>query len=375
MNAINVRNAGIVRAARRGPMPEPPALRSAGCPDIGSWRPPTPAGAHRLAVAPLAAPSPVRWILIRGLPSVPVVDKISSCLYESWEALGAGNPGRAAQKMRAASEALKDLAVVAARVDGDEGLARRRLAQVTSWRLATGAMRTGLAATRMEKGRLQATADLLAILDAGAWSDIDRRWLFADEATWYPVAGEVRQHLAAASAALSRDARDAGIAEACKAGAYVRLEAARADGYARRALDGALDDLGDLIAAAKAGHRQCGQSLEGRFSGVLFALALAHRNRAAEAWVRRERAAAGYGFLAAGDILGSALEWGRDSLRPGPSAAALDCAALGRRILGGEHPDRGDVLQVVQSFGAAADLLVPAARMRETVRQACLPQR
>ncbi len=337
-------------------------------------RGPVPAIAARLpGRVPARVRMPVRWIHIDGVPRIPVVDKVSDCLYEAWEALAAGEFNRAACRMRAASDELKSLAVMAAHGDGDSGVSQRRHAQITSWRLASGALRTGLAAARLDKGRIQARADLLAILDAGSWADIDRRWLYADEATWYPVAGEVRRHLAAANVALGTGDREAGCAEIHKASAYLRLEEARADGYARRALGGALDDLASLAATAQAGDRPCAQVLEGRFAGVLFALALAHRNRAAEAWVRREYAKAGYAFLAAGEILGNALEWGRDCLKPGPSAAALECAALGQRFLAGGHPDRSDVLHVVQSFVGAADLLETVGPARRTEARSSLP--
>ena len=297
------------------------------------------------------------WIRYDDATWTPVVDTLSGRLYEAWTAIGAGQLPRAAERLRWVGAALRQHALKATQYDDGATAAERKLAQLVSWRLASAALRAGMLATRIERGRVRSIAEARQIFDALTWLDLDRRWLVVGPGAWLPVCNSAQRHFMAAAGQLARLHRANAIEEVRKASGYLRLEAARVSGYARLALDAAQADLAWFTSRHPQLPPASPLPLQRQFGAALFALALGHRNRASQAWLRQDCTGAGYEFLAAGASLGFALRW--QAQAPGPSSvqatlAADSSRALGRRLLAGEHVERSDVLRVVQDFSAAA---------------------
>jgi len=297
------------------------------------------------------------WIRYDDATWTPVVDTLSGRLYDAWTAVGAGHMPRAAERFRWVGAALRQHALKATQYDDGATAAERKQAQLVSWRLASAALRAGMLATRIERGQVHSITEAREIFDALTWLDLDRRWLVVGPGAWLPVCNSAQRHFMAAAVQLARRHRASAIEEVRKATGYLRLEAARVGGYARLALDAAQADLAWFTSR----HPQLPAAdplpLQRQFAAALFALALGHRNRASQAWLRQDCASAGYEFLAAGASLGFAVRWQDETAAPGSVQARLaadSCRDLGRRLLAGEPVERSDVLRVVQDFSAAA---------------------
>jgi hypothetical protein len=98
------------------------------------------------------------------------------------------------------------------------------------------ALTVSSAAAAVGSGQIKTTGDLDKAINPAVRADIDRRWLVADVATWYPVTEEPQRHFTNAVVAYARKDYQAAAADIRKATSYLRLEAARATGEPKQAL-------------------------------------------------------------------------------------------------------------------------------------------
>ena len=340
----------------------PPGFLAGSGRDGGAARLPAGTSALLEPVGDRSAPDPdapelQSWVRYDDLTWIAALDRTGRKLQGAWHALANGEQRIAEFKMRALAADLRDWSLAAVGENAAlTGTAQRR-AQSASWRLAASAVRAGLAAAGIATGEIRTLETLRRVLDHASVLDMDTRWRFVDHTVWYPLSGATQRHFARARRAAAVLDGATASTEMLKAAGFLRLEAARADGNARNRLDAAIANLQELARGDGAGSSLNVPATNDAFLSAMLALALAHRNRAAESWLRGDRYRAGYDFMAAGENLGNALCWVDDRNRLTPSMVPMDIAVLGRRLVAGDAPRRSDVLDAIQSFGTSLEAM------------------
>jgi len=297
------------------------------------------------------------WIHYDDLTWIVVSDQTGRKFQGAWNALESNDYRLAEFKMRALAADLKDWAVASAgEITAPVGWTQRRV-QSASWRMAASAVRAGLAAAGIASGEIRTLENLRRVVDPATVQDMDSRWQFVDSATWYPLCGATQRHFSLARRAAVMQDGEAASAQVGKAVGFLRLEAARAAGQARIALDAAIAQVLELAKDPEPGRRIFLPAASTTFLSALLALALSHRNRAAECWLRGDCYRSGYDFMAAGENLAQALGWLDPPNSVPPSTAPMEIAVLGRRLVAGDAPRRSDVLDAIQSFGLSVEKL------------------
>lgn len=304
-----------------------------------------------------AAHPPTDWIFFDDFNLTPVLDEVSRRLHLASTALGEGDDISAACELHAVAAELRRGSIKAAGRAGAAACVDVDLAQIASWRLASGAAKLSVVARALENGRDSRKIELTALIDGTTCADIERRWLVTDEDIWYPVCGEPQRHLGGAMQAYERQDRKTTVTEIQKAAGYLRLEAGRATDYAKRALVGAVAGLGKLtlsVALARIGE---GKSIPHHFAAANLALALAHRVKSSEWWTRGDRRLSGYELKAASRCLEDAAAWVGNAVAASASRAARDAKALAERLVYGEGPEGDEAIQGLLTFAFAVDAL------------------
>lgn len=273
------------------------------------------------------------WLSFDGMLLTPVVDPISRKLLRAGLALSAGESSAAAEELRHAAAELRQGALCAAAPDSAAMRVEVKLAQATSWRLASSAVRMAGLARAIGTGDIASRNQLHAAIDLSCSADLEQRWLVADESVWYPLCGEAPHRFARAALALTRRDYAGASCELAQAAGFLRLEAARAVGNPRRVLQGAAAELGAAGAPAVLAPPAMRRRLERCFATACLALALAHRRWGAE-YVRRGAAAkAGYEFHALAQCLYGLTAWVEGSAGTAASAAAEIATGVAEPLL------------------------------------------
>jgi hypothetical protein len=306
----------------------------------------------------LRARPPKYWVHAFDDLWMPVVDKVSRDLFEAFRALEESDCAMAARKIRSVAAGLRAHATACANDEYALIAAERREARETAWKLASGSVRFEMAASAIEAGQVRSRAEFEVLFGTASWRDVDLRWRTVDRSLWFPVRAEMQRHFVACNAAAgSHLSLGSAVPEILKAASYLRLEEARARGLARMALIGALADLANLLRTIQTDRAWSPKEAHRVFARGNLALALAHRNRGSESWLRGDFQDAGYEFSAAGSSLASALGWAESRGAPVACERVLACTALADRLLSNEPPSRDDVVMGFKSLGAAVDAL------------------
>ena len=93
------------------------------------------------------------------------------------------------------------------------------------------------------------------------------------------------------------------------------------------------------------------------FANANHALALAHRAKAAESWIRKEYDKAGYELKAAAQGLESAAGWAGAEAKAGAVAVVADTKALGDKLASGATWAHDEVVKGFESLGNAINAL------------------
>ena len=186
---------------------------------------------------------------------------------------------------------------------------------------------------------------------------MERRWLVTDVTIWYPVSEEPQRHFGNAIEAYAKKDYHAGATEIRKATSYVRLEAGRATGEAKQALQSSVAELDKLAASVEKGAVKDAKALDMAFTHANHALALAHRVKAAESWARKEYDKAGYELKAAAHGLESGAGWAGAEAKAGAAAAVAGTKTLGDKLASGATWTRDEVAKGFESLGNAINAL------------------
>lgn len=314
--------------------------------------------------APISTSAPQDWVIYDDTTYTPVVDDLSRHLDAARKAFDAKDRKKAATELRAAADELKREAGRAIReemplVNQDKALLAQdtKFARDTARRMHASALKVRSAASAVESGRIKTKADLDKAIDKAARADMERRWLVTDVTRWYPVTEEPQQHFTAAVAAYARKDYRAAAAEIRKAQSYLRLEAGRASGKVGQELDGSVAQLGKVATSVEKGALKDEQSMAKAFAKAEHALALEHRSKAAESWLRKEYDKAGYDLKAAAHGLESAAGWVGGEAKAGAAATGADVRALGDKLALGVAWTRDEVAKGFESLGSGINAL------------------
>lgn len=318
---------------------------------------PTSQAAPATAKAPIAIRSSTDWIIYDDTTFTPVADTISLHLDAARKAFDARDTKKAAAEMRAVAGELKEQAARAAKVDTARAKSEMKLAQDTSTRMDAVAGKVSAAAAGIENGKIKTKADLDKTIDKAARADLERRWLVADVATWFPVSEEPQRHFGSAAEAYAKKDYKAAATDIRKAAGYVRLEAGRVTGDAKQALDNSEAELGKLATSVEKGAVKDKKVMDKAFANANHALALAHRTQAAESWARKENNQAGYELKAAAHDLESAAGWVGAEAKAGASAVVAGTRTLGDKLASGTTWTRDEVTKGFESLGNALNEL------------------
>lgn len=299
--------------------------------------------------------APTDWIEYTDETMTPVVDPVTEHLAAARTAL-AGRHGEAAAKaLQAAANALQTQADAVSAIERRRATADMALAQDTHQRMVALVQRIDATATQVAAGRIVSAAQLDRTIDKASRADLERRWLVSDVTTWYPLTTEPRRHFDSALAlAAKQDYKDAAI-ETRRGAAYVRLEAARATGRAKAALDSAATSLERSARRLDTGSLKSTSTLQQDYARADHALALGHRAKAAEAWSRKAYEQAGYELKAAGQGVSDAAGWSSDEVKTQAASAALEARTTGDKLARGGVWVRDEVARAFDLLGQAID--------------------
>lgn len=311
------------------------------------------------AVQPAASPAtaPEGWINYDKITYTPVVDDVSRHLEAARKALDAKDNPKAAAELRAAAEELK---AQAARADDEsrsvanedrEQLAAARLDRDTSRRLSVAARKVSSVAAAVDSGKITTEAGFDSAIDNAARADIERRWLVADVTTWYQASKEPHRHFTGAAAAYARKDYKAAATDIRKAVSYLRLEANRATGAAKRDLDSSVAQLDRLADSAEKGALKDEHAMAANFAKAEHALALEHRANAIDSWALGQFDQAGYELKASANSLENAAGWIGGEMKAGASTTAADARVVGDKLVSGVTWTRHEIACAFDTLG------------------------
>ncbi|MQM30165.1 MAG: hypothetical protein CRU78_06330 [Candidatus Accumulibacter phosphatis] len=327
-----------------------------------------PKGAPAAAVQPASPATPAAlqltapedWIIYENTTTyTPVLDDLSRHLDAARKAFDAKDNKKAATEMRAAADELKKQAARADKegkelVAADQALlaADQKFTQDAVTRINASATKVSAAASAIESGKITRKADLDQALDTAARADLDRRWVVTDVSTWYPVSEEPQRHFTNAVADYGRKEYTAAAAEIRKATGYLRLEAGRASGQAKQALDRSVLDLDKLAPAVAKGSLNETREMDKAFAEANQALAQAYRAKADESWVRHAYERTGYELKAAAHSLEGAAGWVGSEAKSIAASTVAETRALGDKLASGTQWTRDEVAKGLQNLAS-----------------------
>ncbi|MDD3816207.1 MAG: hypothetical protein PHZ02_16365 [Desulfocapsaceae bacterium] len=302
--------------------------------------------------------APDDWIVFDDTTYTPVVDTVSQHLNEVRKAFDAKDNKKAAREMRAVADELKKQAV---RV-GDEENAQKKAAKKleaadtkmaldTIKRLNASAEKVSSAAAAIESGKIKTSDELNKALDPATRADIEQRWLVTDVITWYPVSEEPQHHFTAAVAAYAKKDYKTAATEIRKATGYLRLEAGRATGDAKKELNASIAQLDTLVDSVEKGVSKEELAMAKVFAKASHALAVEHQAQAAKSWARNNYNNAGYELKAAAHGLESAGAWVAGDAKAGVSATVTGTRILGDKLTSGLTWTRDEVAKGFEKLG------------------------
>jgi len=182
-------------------------------------------------------------------------------------------------------------------------------------------------------------------------------WVFIDEGLSSALLDEPSHHFhGAREALLKRDPATAAL-ELRKGAAYMKIEASRAVGAARPALNAAVRELEQLASALAAGQTVTPSELSTAFARAHQALAEHHYLKAAQFRSEGQPEKVWHDLQAATVHLESALAWAGDKITASEEAATDRARRLGERAKHGADWTEDEVGRAIDALGVEIEKL------------------
>lgn len=306
---------------------------------------------------PAAMNSPAAWIAYPDSSYTPVVDDVSRDLAAARVALAAKDFSTSAAELRLAATELRAQSEIATKIERFQAQFEIEDARRTASQLVAAAAKLDTTADAMDAGNVRTQTQLDQIIDGATRADMERRWLVADVTAWYPASeGAQNQFTDAANDYAKQDYRSAA-EDIRKASAYVRLEADRASGAARRGLDSSAAQLDALASSTERGATRSAQVMAAEFARTNHALALDHRSKAVASWSHDEYAKTGYELKAAADGMDDAAGWLSARAQSDAARTVAATRVLGGKLVSGAIWTRDEVTRGLDTLGRGLDTL------------------
>ena len=298
----------------------------------------------------VASPDQI-WIVNNDETITPVVDAVSRHLAAAYQAFSNHQNKVAATELRDVAAALEKQVAAIKNAKQAHAQAGVTVPMASVKRLDSVIVKVQAAAQGLDKGTIKSRADLDKVLDKAARADLDQRWVITDVVTTYPLIEAPQYHfVAAAKDFANKDSHGAAL-EVRKATGLVRLEAARAAGDAKIALDKAVTQLDKLSQALDAGTVHDEKALDTVFATTEQALGLAHRSQAAVSWLGKDYRSAGHEMKAAANNLGAAAGWLGKEAKAGAMDTVHGVRSLGDKLISGGVWTRDEIGKGFDALG------------------------
>jgi hypothetical protein len=203
----------------------------------------------------------------------------------------------------------------------------------------------------VEGGKITSLKELDPSLQKAYQADIDHRWLFARDLEWLPVVEVPQRHFKAARVAFERKDKKTAGGEIRKGAAFLRLEAARAEGESRSALDDTAGKLEILARDVESGTTTDVAMLDHAFRSAQHALANSHYRAASERWTKKEYKQSGYELKATARHLENAADWSEADARKGASESVNEARKVGDKLVKGAKWTDDEVNKAFENIG------------------------
>jgi len=288
----------------------------------------------------IAPQTPEDWIVVQDEDYIPVIDDVSRKLQSARKAFMMKDPRAAATDVGATAELLSKQTSGASReLKENIDVATKRLSEL---------------ATDLDSKKTVGVKRFDEVIATAHRADLASGWMVVDESSWYPYIEEPNRHFRNAHEAFLAKDYDRAAQETRKAEAFVTLEAGRASGDVKYALNLSAQELDKLAADMKNNRRERSiVEADQSFGRADRALAQSHQVRAKASWRKKETTKAGYEMKAAALSLEESAEWaGREEIK-GVSAVVQDAKLLGGKLIAGGEYAAGEVDKGVDDLGHA----------------------
>ena len=178
-----------------------------------------------------------------------------------------------------------------------------------------------------------------------------------DEDVVIEFAGEPQHHFMRAYEHFLRHEWNAAAEEIRKGGAFLKLEAARADADTKKALTASVKMLGELADEVKSGAVRSAKDLQNAFAMAEQTLARHHYLKATAAWAKKEVKKAGSELRAAAASLEHGFAWAGQTLEALTIKVLDDCRHIGGKLVEGAGWTKDEVGKALASLGKEIDKL------------------
>jgi len=267
---------------------------------------------------------------------IPIVDPLGQRLAEASRALSSERPADAAEALREGAAFLESEAERVA--PGERGKMHQAASRLT--KLAE-TLDAGAPVTR-QAFDLE-TREVFAV-------DVDCRWATVSEADWMAATELVHTHLERARELLAANEPQAVAIELRKAAALLRLEAGRADGADRKAIEAAWFELRQLAAKAQVGTLTDVAVLAHGAAHACQTLAQAHQCETGRLWAEHQAAPAGRTLALAAKELERALVWIGAQDDSTQKAAAEEARRVATALVSGPPPAEAEVTKALDEL-------------------------
>jgi hypothetical protein len=288
----------------------------------------------------IAPKTPEDWIVVQDEDYIPVIDDVSRKLQSA----------RKAFLMKDTAGAATDIRAIAGLLSQETSGVSRGLKE----NIDVAMTQLSALATDLDSKKTVGVKRFDAVIATAHRADLASGWMVVDESSWYPYIEEPNRHFQNAHTAFLAKDYDKAAREIRKGEAFVTLEASRASGDVKRALNLSAQEL-DKLAGDMTNNRRERSIVEAdqSFGRADRALAQSHQVQAKASWQKKETAKAGYEMKAAALNLEESAEWaGREEIK-GVSAVVKDAKLLGGKLVAGGEYAVGEVDKGVADLGHA----------------------
>ena len=182
-------------------------------------------------------------------------------------------------------------------------------------------------------------------------------WILVEEDIWVLFPDEPGAQFHQAHENFLKKDFKAAAAHIRKAVGFMKLEAARATGDAKKALTTSINDLEKLASDVEKGAVKSTNDLSKAFSRAHHALAVHHHLKASEAWAKKETSKAGHALKAAASHLERALSWSGHEIEAALVKVMEMGHGVGEKLIQGARWTADEVGKALKDLGEAMERL------------------